>query len=129
MRCSATQLLRGDAPDTTVPRDGGFLGGMFEALCALSVRTFAQASDARVSHLRTEGDRHEIDFIVESDGGIVALEAKLAGTITERDVKHLLWLRERIGDECVDLAVLHTGPEAYRRPDGVAVVPLGLLGP
>ena len=26
-------------------------------------------------------------------------------------------------------AVLNTGPHAYRRPDGIAVVPLGLLGP
>jgi hypothetical protein len=28
-----------------------------------------------------------------------------------------------------DAVVLTTGPAAYRRPDGIAVVPLGLLGP
>jgi predicted AAA+ superfamily ATPase len=129
VRRSATQLLRGDAPDTVVPRDGGFLGGLFEALAALSVRTFAQRCDARVHHLRTEGGRHEVDFIVEGDSGVVGLEAKLASAVTEKDVKHLMWLRERIGSDCIDLAVLHTGPEAYRRPDGVAVIPLALLGP
>ena len=42
VRRSATQLLRGYSPDTIVPRDGGFLGGVFESLVALSVRTFAQ---------------------------------------------------------------------------------------
>ncbi|MEI6373623.1 MAG: DUF4143 domain-containing protein, partial [Actinomycetes bacterium] len=41
----------------------------------------------------------------------------------------LLWLREQLGDQVVDAAVLTTGEHAYRRRDGIAVVPLGLLGP
>jgi predicted AAA+ superfamily ATPase len=129
VRRSASQLLRGQAPDTIVPRDGGFLGGLFEALAALSVRTFAQNCDALVYHLRTEGGRHEVDFIVEGDHGVVAIEAKLSSTVDDADIKHLLWLREQIGDDCAGLIVVHTGPEAYRRPDGIAVVPLALLGP
>lgn len=44
-------------------------------------------------------------------------------------VGHLLWLRGQIGDRLADAVVLHTGPHAYRRPDGIAVVPLALLGP
>jgi len=129
VRRSATQLLRGDSPDTIVPRDGGFLGGIFESLAALSVRTFAQNCDARVYHLRTEGGRHEVDFIVEGDQGVLAIEVKLSSTVDDSDVKHLLWLREQIGDDCIGLVVAHTGPEAYRRPDGIAVTPLALLGP
>lgn len=70
-----------------------------------------------------------LDFIVEGDNGVLGLEVKLANAVADQDVKHLLWLRERIGNDCTDLAVLHTGPEAYRRPDGVAVIPLALLGP
>ena len=129
VRRSATQLLRGEAPDTVVPRDGAFLGGLFESLAALSVRVFAQRSDAAVSHLRTEGGRHEVDFIVEADNGIVGIEVKLASAIADGDVRHLRWLRDQIGDDCIDLVVLNTGPEAYRRPDGIAVIPLALLGP
>jgi hypothetical protein len=49
--------------------------------------------------------------------------------ITEKDVTHLIWLRDKLGDRCVDTIVVHTGPEAYRRRDGVAVIPLALLGP
>ncbi len=79
-------------------------------------------------HLRTEGGRHEVDFVVESDDGIVALEVKLASSITDADVKHLLWLRESIASECIDVGIIHSGAEAYRRPDGVAVIPLALLG-
>ena len=44
------------------------------------------------------------------------------------DVKHLLRLRNRIGDSLAD-AVVTTGKSAYRRADGIAVVPLALLGP
>lgn len=129
VRRSATQLLAGKSPGTVVPRDGGFLGGLFEALACLSVRTFAQHADARVFHLRTKGGRHEVDFIVEGPDGVLGIEVKLAGAVDDHDVRHLVWLRDQIGDECVDLMVVHTGPEAYRRPDGVAVVPLALLGP
>ncbi|MDR1294403.1 MAG: hypothetical protein LBK59_05520 [Bifidobacteriaceae bacterium] len=44
-------------------------------------------------------------------------------------LKHLLWLRQRLGDRMADAAVLTTGELAYRRPDGIAVIPLALLGP
>lgn len=125
----ATQLLGGDLPGTVIPRDGGFLGGLFESLVALSLRVFAQHSDAEVHHLRLEGGRREVDFIIEGEHGILAVEVKLGSTITDRHVKHLLWLRKELGERCVDTVVIHTGPEAYRRPDGVAVIPLALLGP
>ncbi len=129
VRRSATQLLAGKAPDSVVPRDGGFLGGVFESLAALSVRTFAQGCDARVYHMRTTAGRHEVDFIVDGPNGIAGIEVKLANVVTDSDVEHLVWLRGQIGADCVDLAVLYTGPEAYRRSDGVAVIPLALLGP
>ncbi len=130
VRLGATNLLHGEEPGAVVPRDGVYVGGLFESLAALSVRTFAQACDARVYHLRTEGGRHEVDFIVEGpDGGVLGIEAKLSGTVGHRDVAHLRWLRDKLGDDCIDVAVVHTGPEAYRRQDGVAVIPLALLGP
>jgi uncharacterized protein len=126
---SATQLLAGDLPDTVVARDGGFLGGLFESLAALSVRVFAQRCDADVYHLRTWRGRQEIDFIVEGEQGVVAIEVKLGNVVSDHDVRHLLWLRNKLGDRCVDAIVVNTGPEAYRRADGVGVVPLALFGP
>ena len=62
------------------------------------------------------------------DGRILALEVKLASTITDRDVKHLTWLQEELGPKLLDTVVISTGPQAYRRPDGIGVVPLVLLG-
>lgn len=129
VRRSARQLLAGDLPDTLVPRDGGYLGALFESLAVLSVRVFAQGADADVFHLRAQSGRHEVDLVVEGDDGILAFEVKWGSTVHDRDVRHLVWLRDRLGDRCVDTVVLHSGPEAYRRRDGVAVVPLALLGP
>ena len=60
---------------------------------------------------------------------MVALEVKLSATVTDGDVRHLNWLHGQLGDRLADRVVLTTGAHAYRRPDGVAVVPLALLGP
>jgi predicted AAA+ superfamily ATPase len=123
-------LLAGRSGPVGIPRDGTFLGALFESLAALSVRVFAQTAEAAVAHLRTRDSVREVDLIAERDDGLVlAIEVKLARTVDANDVKHLLWLRDIIGDQLIDAVVLTTGPQAYRRPDGVAVVPLGLLGP
>ena len=110
-------------------RDGALLGALFESLATLSVRTFAQAADAQTYHLRTEGGRHEVDIIVETDDGVVAMEVKLGAVPDDDDVRHLVWLSQRLGDDLLDAVVITTGAEAYRRTDGIAVVPLALLGP
>jgi uncharacterized protein len=129
LRRTHRHLLTGDDGTTVVPHDGTLLGHLFESLAALSIRTFAQSIGAHVYHLRTEGGQREIDFIVEAEDRVLALEVKLGGGVTDADVRHLHWLRSRLGDELVDAIVITTGSDAYRRPDGVAVVPLGLLGP
>jgi uncharacterized protein len=123
-------LLTGEHGSVQIPRDGVLLGGLFESLATLAARVFAQANEAKVYHLRTYGGRHEVDLIIErGDGRVLAVEAKLANAIDDDDVTHLHWLGEQIGDRLLDKVVLYTGPVAYRRPDGVAVVPLALLGP
>jgi uncharacterized protein len=125
----AGALLDGRGPDTLV-RDGTYLGALFESLATLSVRVFAQPEQAGVSHFRTRGGEREVDLIVERDDHrVVAIEVKLAETVTDHDVRHLVWLRERLGHQLLDAAVLTTGKNAYRRADGIGVIPLALLGP
>lgn len=123
-------LLEGRPAGPPVPRDGTLLGALFESLVTLSVRTYAQAAEAAVRHLRTVGGRHEVDLIVErADGRVIAVEVKLARDVKDPDTVHLHWLAERIGDQLLDALVVTTGTEAYRRPDGIGVVPAALLGP
>ena len=123
-------LLDAQPLGPTIPRRGALLGALFESLVTLGVRVAAQAAEAQVKHLRTRGGEHEIDLIVErGDHRVVAIEVKLSQTVDNQDLRHLLWLRDQIGDDLLDAVVVTTGTEAYRRPDGIAVVPAALLGP
>jgi predicted AAA+ superfamily ATPase len=126
----AARLLNLSAPALLGSSGAHMAGPLFESLVSLGVRVMAQAVEARVSHLRLIGGDREIDLIVEGpDGQILGIEVKLAPDVTGSDVRHLVWLRDQMPDRVVDLVVVTTGRTAYRRSDGVAVVPLALLGP
>jgi predicted AAA+ superfamily ATPase len=130
LNVTARKLVSGGEISPSIPRDGTFLGALFESLVALNLRIYAQAAEAEVRHLRTQRGEHEVDFIITGDdGGVVAIEVKLSAVVKDEDLKHLKWLRERIGDQLLDSVLVNTGNQAYRRPDGIAVIPAALLGP
>lgn len=109
---------------------GTWLGALFESLAIQSIRVHAEAMNATVGHLRTKNGDREIDAIVEAqDMSCIAFEVKLSDTVADADVKHLLWLKHQLGNRVRDLVILNSGQYAYRRPDGVAVIPLALFGP
>ncbi|WP_295694958.1 DUF4143 domain-containing protein [Lapillicoccus sp.] len=125
----AARLLNLSAATLATAVGAAMAGPLFESLATLTVRVAAQAAEARVGHLRTRNGDHEVDLVVEGpDGQVVGIEVKLAAAVTDRDVRHLHWLREQLPDQVVDLVIVTTGTTAYRRRDGVAVVPLALLG-
>lgn len=124
--------LTGTTPETLLSGNPGSMetfGQLFEALATLTVRAAGQAAEAKCYHLRTRAGEHEIDLILERyDGKVIAFEVKLATTVSENDLKHLHWLGEQIGKRLVERIVITTGQFAFRRPDGIAIVPLALLG-
>lgn len=121
-------LLRGRGAH--LPGAATWLGALFESLVTQSVRVYASACDARIGHLRTKDTAHEVDLVVEGgDHSCLAIEVKLSDSVQASDVRHLNWLHRQLGDRLVDRMVVYTGRLAYRRDDGVAVVPLALLGP
>lgn len=132
----AARLLNLDAPTLLgdsaerSPLGRSMVGQLFESLVALSLQVYTRVAEGKLHHLRTRNADHEIDFIVAGPGGrLVAIEVKLARTVEHRDVQHLQWLRRQIGDLLADAVVITAGPHAYRRTDGIAVVPAALLGP
>jgi hypothetical protein len=126
---------RRNPPALSENRIRGLPGPLYEgldtpALVTLNVRVYAQAAEASVSHFRDFGGAHEVDLIVEdADQRVLAIEVKLAVDVDDDDVRHLVWLRDRIGEDLLDAIVVTTGREAYRRRDGIGVVPAALLGP
>ena len=126
---NAKMLLKGEEGEVRFEGKGDLLGRLFESLVTLSLRTFAQSLGATISHLRTVEGAREVDLILETEAGkIIGIEVKLSPTVKDDDVKHLLWLRENAKTEVIDLIVITTGDTAFRRADGVAVIPLALLG-
>jgi predicted AAA+ superfamily ATPase len=125
----ADALMGGKESGPSMPRKGGLLGHLFESLVTQSLRVYAQASECQVKHFRLGDGSREVDLIVErADGRVLALEVKLGKTVDEQDLRHLLWLKEKLGSNLLDSCVIHTGPEAYRRKDGIAIIPAALLG-
>lgn len=129
LNVNAQTLLAG-RNGSTLRGDDTILGSLFESLVTLGVTVYATSAEASVGHFRDRDGRHEVDLVVTGeDGRVVAIEVKMTATPDDSDVRHLLWLREQLGEEVADMVVITTGQYAYRRRDGVAVVPAALLGP
>lgn len=126
-------LLSGEAETVPVARSTGagygtLLGRLFEALIAQSLYVYADMCGARLHHLRTRNGDHEVDFLLVRRQKVLAVGVKLSPTVDDADIAHLTWLRSRLGARLADAVVVTTGPTAYRRKDGIAVVPAALLG-
>jgi predicted AAA+ superfamily ATPase len=94
------------------------------------VRVYEQGVEADVKHFRLHSGEREVDLIVERDDHrVLAIEVKPATVPSDRDLRHLRRLKDAIGDDLLDAIVITTGTAAYRRDDGIGVVPLALLGP
>jgi predicted AAA+ superfamily ATPase len=114
-------------------RDVETLGLLFESLVIRDLRVYAAAQDAQVLAYRDSTDL-EVDAIVERrDATWAAFEVKLGPGQVDDAARTLLRLAERVDVERhgrpATLGVITGWGYAYRRPDGVAVVPIGTLGP
>jgi len=114
-------------------RDLETLGVLFESLVVRDLRVLSQPLGGVVHHYR-DNKGLEVDAIVECpDGRWGAFEVKLGFARIDEAVEHLLTFvgkvdTSTIGDPGVLAVVTSSGP-AYRRKDGVHVLPIGALGP
>ena len=114
-------------------RDLNLLGFLFESLVVRDLRVYAQAADGRVAQYRDSGGL-EVDAIVEArDGRWIAFEVKLGQGQTDAAAASLKRFAERVdttrcGSPALLGVIVSTG-YGYRRQDGVAVIPIGALGP
>jgi predicted AAA+ superfamily ATPase len=125
----ATAVMRTN-PEAIL-QDFEYFGFLFEAMCARDVRVYAQRNDGEVFHYRDKSEL-ETDMIVQlRDGRWGAIEVKLGQKQIEEASANLLKLREKINTDKMRepslLMVLTGGEYAYRRKDGVFVVPIGCL--
>ena len=122
----------GARPDRLL-RDVETLGLLFESLVVRDLRIYAQTLDASVFHYRDSTDL-EVDAIVERrDGAWAAFEVKLGQGAVDRAAETLLRVAARVDPgkhgRPAALGVITGWGYGYRRPDGVAVIPIGALAP
>lgn len=117
-------------PDSIL-KDFNTFGFLFESLCTRDMRVYASAIDGDVFHYRDKTGL-ESDMIIRlRDGRWAPVEVKLGSKEIEEAAGHLLELKQKVDTSKVGepsfLMVLTGGQYAYRRPDGVYIVPIGCL--
>jgi len=125
----ATAVLRTN-PDGVLT-DFQYFGFLFESLCTRDMRIYAQANDGDVFHYRDKNGL-EADVIIRlRDGRWAAIEVKLGNKQIDKAAENLLALKARVDEDKMGNAsflMVITGSQfAYRRNDGVLVVPIGCL--
>lgn len=106
-------------------------GFMFESLCTRDMRIYAQANDGAVFHYRDKNELESDMIISLRDGRWAPVEVKLGNKQIDEAAKNLLFLQSKINTEKMGkpsfLMVVTGGEFAYKRDDGVLVVPIGCL--
>ena len=108
-------------------------GFLFETMCVRDLRVFADAIGGTVYHYRDK-DGLECDAVVHLRNGSYGLiEIKLGGdTLIDDGARTLNTLAQKIDTDkmkapAFSMVLVGIGDYAYRRPDGVYVVPIGSL--
>lgn len=108
-------------------------GLLFETLCVRDIRVYSDALGGQVYHYRDKSEL-ECDAVIHLRNGSYGLvEIKLGGDAAiEHGAKTLKALRDKIDPEKMKapsflMVLTGIGDYAYRRADGVYVVPIGCL--
>ena len=109
------------------------LGFLFEALCERDLKIYAESFGASLYHYQGY-DNKEIDAVIElNSGDWCAFEIKLGANQIDEAAKNLLDINQKIKNDpkgrppkvlCVICGLANA---AYKRPDGVYVVPITAL--
>jgi len=117
----------------SILEDFNLFGFLFEDFCLRDVRVYTEPLRGTVYHYHDNSEL-ESDLIIRlHDGRWAAIEVKTGSKEIEEAVDNLIQLSKdvdtsKIGEPAF-LMVLTAGQYAYRREDGVYVVPIGCLKP
>jgi predicted AAA+ superfamily ATPase len=110
--------------------DGNVLGRLLDTFVAAQLRPEVAVSESRprLHHLRTQSAREEIDLVAElGGGGVIGVEVKASAAPGPRAARHLVWLRDRLGDRFLVGVVLHTGPRAFSLGERIVAAPISSI--
>lgn len=120
------------ATDKDLLKDFRTFGFIFESLCMRDLKIYAQSLDGDVFFYRDKNDLESDAIVHLKDGRWGAIEVKIGSEDAINEAaKNLLKLANIVDVKEMNnpsfLMVLTAGKYAYRRPDGVYVVPITTL--
>lgn len=135
---SLAAALLGATPEGLL-RDMQTLGDLFENLCVRDLGTYLSTYPGlgnRMSYYRDDKGL-EVDIVLEKGTAWAGIEVKLSEAKVDQAAENLLRLREkitrnkaaRVPEPAFLAVVVGAGNLAYRRPDGVFVLPIATLAP
>ena len=113
-----------------VMASGSLIGSMVDTFVVAQLRAEAAVAKTRyrLSHLREQDGRREVDVIAELGGGRIAgIEVKAAASVGRSDARHLEWLRDAMSDRFAGGVVLHTGRDTFDLADQIVAAPISTL--
>lgn len=100
-----------------------FLGALLESYVFLNLTAKASLMDGEVMYFRTQGGRErEVDFVLERGKKILAVEVKLAKTVSAGDIDNLLFLKDASKNFACGL-VIYSGTEIKQLAQNIFAMP------
>jgi len=108
-------------------RDDLLRGALFETYVAQNLTALLEANmpDAQMSFWHEQG-RHEVDFVIEYDRKVCAIEIKAATRWTEKDLSGLRTFLSRTPN-CEKAVLAYNGEEAVNLGEKLWAIPMGKL--
>ncbi len=104
-----------------------YSGQIFETyvFCELQKHLSYLQKSSQMFHYRTN-DKKEIDFIIEIDNEILAIEIKQSSSVKKDDFKHIIDLQNKIDKKCLGI-VFYNGDMVVEFSDDLVAIPFGIF--
>lgn len=120
-----TASLAGYRSSGSIPAQ--YMGSLLESYVLLNLIALSSLRGGNVFYFRTQGGKEkEIDFIIESENRIVAVETKLSETVSAGDIKNLLFFKE-INKNFTAGLLVYAGRETRQLTSDIFAVPWDTL--
>ncbi|MCY4175902.1 MAG: DUF4143 domain-containing protein [Acidimicrobiaceae bacterium] len=110
--------------------DGDLLGRLIDTFVTNQLRaeSLVDPLRPRLCHLRDRNARREVDLVADLRArGLIGVEIKAHGAPRAAHAKHLMWLRDELGEKFLAGVVLHTGPGRFTLSDRIEAIPICAL--